>query len=178
MKRPLRPDEVRLWAAVASTVRLAHGRLPPEVPPEPEAAPPPLHPPKLAKVAKGPSPAPKPRKTPAPKPPPDPIEPNRYRRIARDGEAAEQRLDLHGFTQDRARAALHGFIERAQAEGARSVLVITGKGVQGDGVLRRYVPIWLAEAPSRSRVAGISSAERRHGGDGALYVALKRLGRG
>ena len=72
MKRPLRPDEVRLWAAVASTVRLAHGRLPPEVPPEPEAAPPPLHPPKLAKVAKGPSPAPKPRKTPAPKPPPDP----------------------------------------------------------------------------------------------------------
>jgi DNA-nicking Smr family endonuclease len=176
VKRPLRPEEVRLWALVASTVRPAHGRVAPEPPPEPEVAPAPL---KAGKAAKSPTHSP-PAKRAAPKPAPPParIEPNRYRRIARDGEAMEQRLDLHGFTQDRARAALHGFIERAQAGGARSVLIITGKGVQGDGILRRYVPEWLAEAPSRARVAGVSSADRRHGGDGALYVALKRTGRG
>jgi DNA-nicking Smr family endonuclease len=52
--------------------------------------------------------------------------------------------------------------------------VITGKGVGGDGVLRRRVPEWLAAPPIRPHVAGVSEAHRRHGGDGALYVALKR----
>ena len=177
MKRPLRPEEVRLWAAVASTVRPAHGRSVPEPPPEPEA---PAKPGKAAARPAGPVfTAKSPRKPsgPPPVPPPARIEPNRYRRIARDGDVVEHRLDLHGYTQDRARAALHGFIERAHATGARAVLIITGKGVQGDGVLRRYVPEWLAEPPSRARVAGVSAADRRHGGDGALYVALKRLGR-
>ena len=54
------------------------------------------------------------------------------------------------------------------------MLVITGKGAQGDGVLRRHVPDWLASPPIRQHVAGISEAHRRHGGEGALYVALKR----
>jgi DNA-nicking Smr family endonuclease len=54
------------------------------------------------------------------------------------------------------------------------VLVITGKGMLGDGILRRRVPEWLAEAPVRAIVAGLSPAERHHGGEGALYVALKR----
>jgi DNA-nicking Smr family endonuclease len=54
------------------------------------------------------------------------------------------------------------------------VLVITGKGALGAGVLRRHVPEWLAAPPLRSAVAGLSEAHRRHGGEGALYVALKR----
>jgi DNA-nicking Smr family endonuclease len=69
---------------------------------------------------------------------------------------------------------LAGFIERSVADGWRAVLVITGKGTQGDGVLRRHVPDWLAEPPIRQHVAGVSEAHRRHGGEGALYVALKR----
>ena len=58
------------------------------------------------------------------------------------------------------------------------MLVITGKGVQGDGVLRRRTPEWLAAPQLRSVVAGVSEAHRRHGGEGALYVALKRKPRG
>ena len=54
------------------------------------------------------------------------------------------------------------------------MLVITGKGVGGDGVLKRRVPDWLAEPPLRDHIAGVSEAHRRHGGEGALYVALKR----
>jgi DNA-nicking Smr family endonuclease len=54
------------------------------------------------------------------------------------------------------------------------VLVITGKGVQGDGILRRRTPEWLAEPAVRGVVAGVSEAHRRHGGAGALYVAIKR----
>lgn len=107
-------------------------------------------------------------------PDPERIEPGRKRRIARERDPIGARLDLHGMTQDTARAVLHAFIERAQGKGDRAVLVITGKGVQGNGVLRRRVPEWLAEAPSRARVAGVSYAERHHGGEGALYVALKR----
>jgi DNA-nicking Smr family endonuclease len=54
------------------------------------------------------------------------------------------------------------------------VLVITGKGIRGDGVLRRLTPEWLAAPHLRAVVAGISEAHRRHGGEGALYIALKR----
>lgn len=85
-------------------------------------------------------------------------------------------MDLHGLDQDHARRALHDFLVRAHAQGLRAVLVITGKGAVGDGVLRRRAPEWLADPAVRSLVAGVSAAERRHGGDGALYVALKRRG--
>jgi DNA-nicking Smr family endonuclease len=84
-------------------------------------------------------------------------------------------LDLHGLDQDRARSALLRFLVHAQAQGERAVLVITGKGSRGDGVLRRQTPDWLAEPSLRPVVAGWSHAHRRHGGEGAIYVALKRL---
>jgi DNA-nicking Smr family endonuclease len=104
----------------------------------------------------------------------DAIEPGRRRRLHRDRDEHGDWLDLHGMTQDQARAALTGFVLRASAQRQRHVLVITGKGNLGDGVLRRRVPEWLAEPPLRKLVAGLSEAHRRHGGEGALHVALKR----
>ncbi|MDQ2860041.1 MAG: Smr/MutS family protein, partial [Pseudomonadota bacterium] len=101
------------------------------------------------------------------------IEPRRLHRLARGRVALEGRLDLHGMSQDRARAALTAFLLRGHAEGRRSILIITGKGTLGDGVLRRRVPEWLAQAPLRALIAGLAEAHRRHGGAGALYVALK-----
>jgi DNA-nicking Smr family endonuclease len=73
-----------------------------------------------------------------------------------------------------AKTALIRFLIRAQDEGERAVLVITGKGSLGEGVLRRFAPEWLGDAALRTVVAGWSQAHRRHGGEGALYVALKR----
>lgn len=96
------------------------------------------------------------------------------RRLTRERDPIGPRLDLHGLDQDRARAQLAGFLHRARDEGWRAVLVITGKGAQGDGVLRRMAPEWLAAPDLRDLVAGVSEAHRRHGGQGALYVALKR----
>ena len=187
MKRRLRPDEARLWRGVAQTLVLAPGAA---LPPDPDliAAPPPVSP--QAPEPKGPRPpakrikpaakspalaTAKPRTAP-PKPaaPPQAIEPGRKRRIARERDPIEARLDLHGMDQDRARAALHSFILRASDQGFRAVLIITGKGNLGDGILRTRTPDWLAEAPVRERVAGYALAERHHGGAGALYVALKR----
>ncbi|MCH1927845.1 Smr/MutS family protein, partial [Shewanella sp. C31] len=88
----------------------------------------------------------------------DPIEPNRKHRIARERDPIGGRIDLHGMTQDRARAALERFLARSWDDGCRSVLVITGKGVQGDGVLRRAAPEWLAAPHLAHIVAGVSEA--------------------
>ncbi|MDP9104127.1 MAG: Smr/MutS family protein [Pseudomonadota bacterium] len=185
MKRPLRPDETRLWAVITATVRPAHGRgariKAASMPPLEEALPM-IAAPDLAKAPprfsgrlkpKGPAPRMKGDRPPESSPP-DLIEPNRKRRISRERDPLDRRLDLHGLDQDGARVALFGFLKRAQADGERAVLVITGKGMQGDGVLRRRVPEWLAEPVLRGVVAGVSLAERHHGGEGALYVALKR----
>ena len=168
MKRPLKPEETRLWRAVASTVAPFAGRvLPPEPPPP---ARPVVHP-RPQPQAEAPRLAQPPRKAAGPL---HPIEPNRARRIVIGREAIGARLDLHGLDQDRARQVMEGFIAQAQRQGCRAVLVITGQGRTGDGVLRRRAPEWLADPKLRGIVAGVSSADRRHGGEGALYVALKR----
>ncbi len=171
MKRGLRPEELRIWAVVASTVRPAPGRAPVSVPPEPEAE----TSPKSERGAKSVAtaravPA---KSKPAPAPAAD-IEPGRKRRLMRERDPIDLMLDLHGLDQDRARTALGYFLRQAQAEGERAVLVVTGKGSRGDGVLRRSAPEWLADPALRGVVAGWSQAHRRHGGEGAIYVALKR----
>jgi DNA-nicking Smr family endonuclease len=122
------------------------------------------------------APAPRPAVPAASPAPPERIEPNRKRRIVRRSDGLDARIDLHGLDQDKARAALHSFLLDAHAGGARAVLVITGKGSRGGGVLRERAPEWLAEPAVRGVVAGVSLADRRHGGEGALYVALKRRG--
>lgn len=90
----------------------------------------------------------------------------------------DARLDLHGSTQQEARRDLNAFIDRSYAQGYRCVLVITGKGMRlhsGEiGVLRRAVPQWLNQNPLRSMILGFSHATPRDGGEGALYVLLKR----
>jgi DNA-nicking Smr family endonuclease len=170
VKRPLRHDEAVLWAKVAATVRPAAGRSVPVALVQ-SAAPP--APPVKVRAAKGPHPVVSPASTPT-APGPRSIEPGRMRRIAREREGMGPRLDLHGLNQDEARARLNAFLARAHADGWRAVMVITGKGTRGDGVLRRYTPEWLAAPNLRHIVAGVAEAHRRHGGEGALYVALKR----
>jgi DNA-nicking Smr family endonuclease len=102
------------------------------------------------------------------------LEPGRRRRLERGRDAPAGVIDLHGLNQDEAREALTRFVTRGFAERRRTLLVITGKGALGDGVLRRRVPEWLGQAPLRPMIAGLSEAHRRHGGEGALYVALRR----
>lgn len=182
MKRPLRPDEAKLWSVVTATVRPAHGHGAREARPHQGEALPSLplespQPPRFSGRLKPKGPPPRTRPAAAPEPaPPGHIEPRRKRRIVRERDPLDRRLDLHGLDQDGAKAALFGFLARAQADGVRAVLIITGKGMSGDGVLRRRTPEWLADPSLRGVVAGVSLAERHHGGEGALYVALKRKG--
>ena len=97
-------------------------------------------------------------------------------RLKRGMIAIESQLDLHGLTQEEALAALDGFLWQAWEAEQRCVLVITGKGTarEGGGVLRTLIPTWLAEGNHRDRVLAVETAQPRHGGDGALYVLLRR----
>ena len=98
------------------------------------------------------------------------------KKLAKGRLPIEARIDLHGMRQDEAHGLLLSFLSRAHAGGLRYVLVITGKGssAASGGVLRRSVPSWLATPSFRGYVSGYEDASRGHGGEGALYVRLRR----
>lgn len=110
---------------------------------------------------------------------------NTAEKLRRGQIAPSTRIDLHGMTESRAHRALHSFLIRAQESGARLALVITGVGnPQGrddaewmrtpHGILKEMVPRWLMEKDFAALTSGWAVAHRRHGGDGALYVYLRR----
>jgi DNA-nicking Smr family endonuclease len=123
-----------------------------------------------------------PRETPPPAPPLAPLGRRLKQRVARGREPIDARIDLHGMTQHEAHAALLRFLQRAQANGAKTALVVTGKGtsaarrdaVHERGVLKRQVPLWLALPEFRPLIVGFDDAHVGHGGEGALYVRLRR----
>jgi DNA-nicking Smr family endonuclease len=184
-RRRLSDDERALWQGVTRSIaplRDARRRKRAETEPAAATAPKPSPPAKQAKPKSNPSPGPKPagpaapRATPSP-PPPAPLGRRVRQRIARGTLAIDGRLDLHGMTQAEAHAALLGFLRRSQAAGARIVLVITGKGSGRDGergVLKRQVPQWLRLPEFRGLIVGTEPAGIGHGGEGALYVSLRK----
>lgn len=107
-----------------------------------------------------------------------------FDRLRKGKLAPTRRVDLHGMTAQAAHDALMRFIMTAHADGARVVLVITGKGrTHGDpnaiipqrkGIIRQSVPEWLRQSPLRERVVQVLPAHKKHGGDGAYYVYLRR----
>jgi DNA-nicking Smr family endonuclease len=194
-RRRLSEDEHRLWSGVIRSIVplkrkpsgprgheavLAIGESVPPPPARRRAEPAPARHPAAKSVAK---PASKPISKPANKPvlPVVGLDRRQKQRLARGTETIDGRIDLHGRTQSEAHTVLLGFLRRAQAEGARYVLVITGKGKPNDagfsdgrGVLRRQVPLWLRLPEFRLLVLAVEDAHAAHGGEGALYVRLRR----
>ena len=149
---------------MARTVRLAPGKV---IEDEPHADSP-------IETARSPAalqPAP-PAKPPRAKPTP-PEDMSGQRKIRRGQNEIDARLDLHGHTQDTAHRELIAFIVRQAGNGARCVLVITGKGRLGTGILRTRLFDWIVHPDLRPFIAGYAPAHLRHGGAGATYIFLR-----
>ncbi|MCZ4347413.1 Smr/MutS family protein [Devosia sp. J2-20] len=187
------PHDFHLWTAVAATVdplrrkgllKLGTGPLPlpveeppRQVPANGKAAPKrqaprkPFLPPYQAPQANS-------------APPDKAVDPSIRKKLGRGRIEIDGKIDLHDMTQAEARSALHRFVQAKVAQGARTILVITGKGLKSDddyiaamtgrGILRTMLPIWLNEPSLAPLVSGWSAAARGHGGEGAWYVRLRR----
>ena len=109
---------------------------------------------------------------------------NTKERLKRGGVRPQASMDLHGMTQEAAHRALLSFLQRSRKSGLRLTLVVTGKGnpknedaawmMRSHGVLKEMVPRWLNEPDFAALIAGTAPAHIRHGGDGALYVYLRK----
>jgi DNA-nicking Smr family endonuclease len=179
-KRGLSEEDRALWESVAKQVKPLRKRpravKPPPVSPEAETD----VAPRPAGASKSPA---SPRVIAASRPEPPPLAPIGRRersQLSRGRKEIDARLDLHGMTQVRAHRVLLTFLQRAHSDGLTFVLVITGKGKVGGseaerGVLRRQVPQWLSLPEFRSLVVGFEEAHIGHGGEGALYVRVRRV---
>jgi len=187
-------EDAKLWSRVAGTVEPLAER---EIPATPAA-------PKSQRKAtaerqqpgddarartgeRAPAAQPPPERTHVRPPPLGRIDRRESRQIAGGRVDVDARIDLHGHRQREAFGALKAFLTRSRAAGHRYVLVITGKGaVRGEdeaapfyeareaGVLKRAVPRWLAEPGFRELIVSYGPAHARHGGEGALYIRLRR----
>ena len=186
--KDLSAEDRRLWARVKGSVKpQRRSKAPFEA-----GRPPPLadvqHPSGKPRRTARPAPAPAPTQIPVdpvPKPMPplrprgqaEALEPRRQRRLARERDSIDARLDLHGYGRFEAQDVLTAFLLRSQARGDRAVLIITGQGRRGgSGIIRASMHEWLAAPALRAIISGFAPAARKHGGDGAMYVTLRRVG--
>lgn len=193
-------EERQLWERAMASAKPLPASAPrpgePPAPPAPaEPAEPTEAPPRAAQASRAPRPVPEAAKfepdlgaadgAAAPAQSLAGLDKRKAQRLRRGQLAVEAELDLHRHTVAEAHRALTRFLADAQAGGKRCVLVITGKGDDGEarhrpwnetpsGVLRREVPRWLSEPGSRARVVAWHPARPQHGGVGALYVLLRR----
>lgn len=193
MKRPSRrlsAEEAALWARLAQTITPLDGRK--VAAPVIEAAAPVAPPMPAAKGKRRPPPPPIPAPTSAAARPPEPRALDRHgldaswdRRLARGLAAPDFTLDLHGASLEAAHSRLDHGLTLAMAQGARLVLLVTGRSRPHDGpagrgerrgAIRAKVFDWLEAGPHGSRIAAIRPAHPRHGGAGAVYIVLRRRG--
>jgi DNA-nicking Smr family endonuclease len=181
--RRLSPDERAAWALLARTVRRLHAEAPaphaaPDVPPVPAPPPAPVRAPRKTPAAAPPSPPPPP---PARRPV-DTLDSSWEKRLRRGALVPDIAIDLHGHSLSAAHARLDQVLAEARATGIRVVLVVTGKprasGASGEragrGAIRAEIGHWLETGRHADAIASVRRAHPRHGGDGALYVILRR----
>ena len=100
------------------------------------------------------------------------------RRLSRGLAEPDRILDLHGHNLATAYNLLDRRLEQAIGEGARLLLLITGKprsDASGNrGAIRAAVGDWLATSRHAADIAAVRNANPRHGGAGAIYIVLRR----
>ncbi|MDF3024599.1 MAG: hypothetical protein K0R10_1960 [Alphaproteobacteria bacterium] len=166
-------EDEELWQRVAASVRPLRKK-----PVTPKAELPKAKPSRAKIPVKTPEIAPAPLRAPRNMPlPPAPVkafDKGEEQKLRKGPDSLDGRIDLHGMTQAEAYAALHRFIRASAKAGRRTLLVITGKGRVGGGVLRRQLPLWLEDGELRGLVLAFTPAKQKDGGDGAFYIKLRK----
>jgi len=85
----------------------------------------------------------------------------------------EKRLDLHGYRVIEAEKVFFNFLLRCLNLNIRNILVITGKGNEGNGKIKQSLPIWLNNPKISQFVYVYSFASMKDGGEGAYYIKLR-----
>lgn len=84
-------------------------------------------------------------------------------------------MDLHGFNEVEAKNLLDDFINQSVESDKRLVLVVTGKGQKGEGVIKNNIVSWLNTKGLRNKILAVNYASNKHGGSGALYILLRKF---
>ena len=87
----------------------------------------------------------------------------------------ENKLDLHGFNLVEAKNLLENFINQSVKNNKRLILVITGKGKEGEGVIKNNIISWLNTKDLRNKILAANYASKKHGGSGAIYILLRKF---
>ena len=186
--RQLNPDEADLWARVMATVKPLRAVAPAA---KPSTVPAPAAPAKATKPSKalaralGPAPMPAPRPIAPPAPPrQNTLDGGWDKRLLRGIVSPDSAIDLHGHSLSSAYGLLDDGLARAIARGDRVLLLVTGKPPRPEserpharGAIRAAIADWLAASRHADAIAAVRGAHPRHGGQGALYIVLRR-GRG
>lgn len=189
--RPLRPEERDIWGRVARTVKPIEAPRPDEAPSRPEPSSGSSRAAQEGEASREMFSQYLDPRAPVPERTGKPAERDREKKVRRGKLEVEARFDLHGHTEASGRRALLNFLHRSRDRGAKTVLVITGKGASSralderrfepwnpdgkrlPGVLKRAFPRWMGEAEFAAIVSGYAGAHARHGGSGAYYVMLR-----
>ncbi len=173
-RRGLTADERALWRlATADVAPLTpegpRGPDPAPSPPQPQSAVPVMQPPAAVHPQAPARPLPELATGQAPG-----LDRRRLERLKRGQLPIDAVVDLHGMTQAAAHRRIEHMVVDSAAAGRRCLLVVTGKGAQGGGILRQRLKDWLNLPACRPHVLAFSEAQPEHGGSGAFYVLLRR----
>jgi len=156
--RPLKPEEKKVWKHVSRTVTPRRAKSAKALPTRSE----------FAAMMRLPPDVPLSNRR-----MPQSLDINQDKKVRRGRVDVDAKIDLHDMTQAEAKPALFKAVMRASNRNYKCVLVVTGKGLRLDGVLRRNFPYWIQDPQIRPLIATYAQAHIRHGGSGAWYVFLK-----
>ena len=82
-------------------------------------------------------------------------------------------IDLHGYSLKVGKQNLESYILKSYENNLRNILVITGKGLNNQGALKKEVPVWLEEKKIKNYLISFEKAPNNNGGSGALLLRIK-----
>ena len=96
-----------------------------------------------------------------------------YSLFRKRGSKPDIVLDLHGHTLFSAKLILNKYITNCYEKNIRNMLVITGKGYNNRGVLKKELPQWLYDKHFNKFLVNFRNAPKHLGGEGAILIRIK-----